>query len=233
MQKRWHYVYVILYPELGYKFYYGSRVTKRKPEDDTHYFGSPKTFGRYNDIYHPEYQAQAVKVILWSAHLPHGKKSTRQLSALEVSYIRAALDELEHLGPDVCLNRNCAGRFALTAAERREIALRSIANGGGFGNMPKARHMRFATLGGHKSHKMGTGVHGISPEKLKEAQKRGHETISKKYAKTYTFVSPEGLPTTFTNLKQFCRERNLNPGHMRSLNVGKLKSHKGWTRYHD
>jgi hypothetical protein len=231
VHKRWHYIYVILYPELGYTFYYGSRVTKRKPEDDKHYFGSPKTFGRYNDIYHSEYQSQALKVILWSAYLPHCKKSMRRLSDIEVGYIRAALDETDYLGPDVCLNRNCAGRILLTPAERREIALRGIANGGGFGNMAKTRHIRFATFGGYKSHKMRAGIHGISPEKLKEAQKRGHKTIAEKYAKTYTFTSPAGIPVTFTNLKQFCRERGLNPGHMRSLNSGKLKSHKGWTKH--
>lgn len=230
MQKRWHYIYVILYPELGYKFYYGSRITKKHPDADIHYFGSPKTFGRYNDVEHPEYQAAALKVILWAAHLPHRKKHARHLSDLEVQYIRSALDDQEHLGPDICLNRNCAGRILLTPAERREVAKKSIANGGGFSNMSKKQHRRFALLGGYKSHAMGAGVHGISPEKLAAAQKRGHATIAARYAKTYTFISPDGKLTTFTNMKQFCREHGLNPGHMRSLNAGRLKSHKGWTK---
>ena len=228
MQKRWHYIYVIIYPELGYCFYYGSRITKRRPDEDIHYFGSPSTFKRYNDIHHAEYQASAFKVILWAAQLPHTKKSARQLSEKEVQYIRTALEDTEHLGPDVCLNRNCAGRIMLTHAERREIGLRSIANGAGFHNMPRPQHLKLASIGGYTSYVMGAGVHGISPEKLAAAQKRGHETIIKKYSKSYTFISPEGKSVTFTNLKQFCRERNLNPGHMRSLNIGKLKSHKGW-----
>jgi hypothetical protein len=230
MQHRWHYIYVILYPELGYKFYYGSRITAKHPEDDVMYFGSSKTFKRYNDINDAEYQITALKVILWAAKLPHCKKNTRQLNELETKLIRDALTNVEHLGPDVCLNRSYAGRPALTPQEQREIGLRVVANGGGFFGMSKRRHMHFAKLGGHKSHAMGAGVHGISKEQLADAQKRGRATIVARYSKTYTFINPAGQSVTFTNLKQFCRDNDLNPGHMRSLNSGRLKTHKGWKK---
>jgi hypothetical protein len=230
MPKRWYYIYVIVYPDLGHKFYYGSRITNKHPDDDIYYFGSSKTFKRYNDINDPEYQTTARKVILWSAFLSHNKTNIRALSELEAQYIRDALENTEHLGPDVCLNRSYNGRIVLTHAEQRAIGLRVVANGGGFFGMSKCRHMQFATMGGYKSYKMGAGVHGISKEKLADAQKRGRETIVERYSKTYTFINPQGKSVTFTNLKQFCRENDLNPGHMRSLNIGKLKSHKGWTR---
>lgn len=231
MQKKWHYIYVIVYPQLGYKFYYGSRITALHPDDDVHYFGSPQTFKRYNDEQHPEYQADALKVILWSARLPRSKKNARELGALEVAYIETALKNVEHLGPDVCLNRNCAGRIVLSPAERKDAIQRSFESGSGFHNMAKKRHIKFATIGGKKSYEMRTGVHGISREKLAEAQKRGQETIAQKYAKTYTFVDPNGVPTTITNLNHFCRNHNLNRAHMRSLHAGRLKSHKGWTKH--
>lgn len=230
MPKRWYYVYVIVYPDLGHKFYYGSRITSKQPDADIRYFGSSKTFKRYNDIHDPEYQATALKVILWAELLPHTKTNTRALSKLETQYIRAALENTEHLGPDVCLNRSYSGRIVLTPAEQREIGLRVVANGGGFFGMSKCRHMRFARMGGHKSYAMGAGVHGLSKEALADAQKRGHATIAARYSKTYTFIDPTGRSVTFKNLKQFCRENDLNPAHMRSLNIGKLKSHKGWTR---
>jgi hypothetical protein len=230
MQHRWHYIYVILYPALGYKFYYGSRITTRHPDADMTYFGSSKTFKRYNDPNHTEYQSCALKVVLWARKLPHCKKNTRLLSALEIQHIRSALENTEHLGPEVCLNRNYGGRFVLTHAERVAAARKSHENGGGFVNMTKRRHMRIATMGGYISLAMGAGVHGISKEKLADAQERGRATIVKKYAKTYTFINPAGESVTFTNLKQFCRDNALNPGHMRSLNSGKLKSHKGWKR---
>lgn len=231
MQKRWHYIYVILYPQLGYKFYYGSRITTRHPDDDIHYFGSPKTFKRYNDVKHSEYQATALKVILWAQFLPRNRKNAQALGALEVQHIDAALKNVEHLGRDVCLNRNSAGIIFLSPEERKEAVQRSFESGSGFHNMEKTRHIKFAIIGGNKSYEMRTGVHGISKEKLAAAQKRGRNTIAKKYAKTYTFTNPNGVPTTITNLNRFCRDNNLNRAHMRSLHAGRLKSHKGWTKH--
>jgi hypothetical protein len=119
MQRRWHYIYVILYPDLGYKFYYGSRITARHPDEDIRYFGSLVTFKHYNDDSHEDYQPHALKVILWAAKLPHCKKSARRLSELETQYIRDALKNSEHLGPEVCLNRNYAGRIVLTPEEHQ------------------------------------------------------------------------------------------------------------------
>lgn len=230
MQKRWYYCYVIVYPSLGYKFYYGSRITKNAPADDHNYFGSSVTFGHYNDPEHSEYQADALKIILWSAHLPRAKKHALALGALEADNIRAALDNREHLGPDICLNRNYGGRIVLTPAEYKAAAEKSRRAGSGFAGMSKKAHKKWARLGGKLSKEMGKGVHGFSPEERRRFGARGGNVIKEKYAKDYTFQAPDGERVEIRNLHAFCRERNLNPGHMRSVNCGRIKSHKGWRK---
>jgi hypothetical protein len=230
MQKRWYYCYVIVYPSLGYKFYYGSRITKNAPADDHDYFGSSVTFSHYNDPEHAEYQADALKIILWAAHLPRAKKHALALGALEAANIRAALDNREHLGPDICLNRNYGGRIVLTPAEYKAAAEKSRQAGSGFAGMSKKAHKKWATLGGHLSKLHGKGVHGLSQEERRRNSVIGGGVVRDKYAKDYTFCDPDGELVAIRNLKAFCRERNLNPGHMRSVNCGRIKSHKGWRK---
>jgi hypothetical protein len=167
---------------LGYRFYYGSRITELHPAEDSKYFGSSITFSRYNDIKHREYQKNALKVILWARKLRYCKKSAKLLSKLEAKYIKTALNNLNYLGPSICLNRNCSGRIILT------------------------------------------------PEELTAAQKRGNAVVAQKYAKTYTLTSPRGKQITFTNLRKFCRENNLDRSALRRVYNGRLKSYKGWTK---
>jgi hypothetical protein len=119
LEFRWHYIYVIVFPELDYKFYYGSRVTHVHPEADN-YWGSPQTFKRYWQRAHPEYQTCAYKIILWQDWLPRTKESSRLLHDREVVLIQSALSNVAHLGPSICLNRAIGGRFCLTATERQE-----------------------------------------------------------------------------------------------------------------
>lgn len=47
-------------------------------------------------------------------------------------------------------------------------------------------------------------------------------------AKSYRFKSPEGNVVDVYNLRKFCRENNLNQGHMCQVANGKIKSSKGW-----
>jgi hypothetical protein len=123
MQKKWHYIYVILYPALGYKFYYGSRVTTNHPEEDLTYFGSSVTFARYSDVNHEEYQPDALKVVLYSFYGKISKHNLRRISAYENRLIKEALTA-SHVGPEVCLNRNIAGRIYATTEERKEWSSR-------------------------------------------------------------------------------------------------------------
>lgn len=206
MRQRWHYLYVIFYPAQNYQCYYGSRISDEHPDDDIGYFGSSITFARYNDPADPDFQPDARKVIIWAEYMPATRKSQRKLARLETNMIKQALAES---GPELCLNRNYAGRIVLSDVE-------------------------FATwgaVGGKRSVELGSGFHGFSPELRQELRKRGNRTISEKYAKIYTFRDPAGLVVTLKNLRAFCRYKDLNPAHMRSVHIGRAKSHKGWTRY--
>jgi len=46
--------------------------------------------------------------------------------------------------------------------------------------------------------------------------------------KCWEVVSPEGEVFTITNIKKFCRDKNLSPSHMSSVSTGRRKQHKGW-----
>lgn len=56
------------------------------------------------------------------------------------------------------------------------------------------------------------------------------DNLVKSHAKNYIFVSPDGVEVEMFNLSEFCRENNLNQGHMCQVNSGNLHSHKGWTK---
>jgi hypothetical protein len=230
MQKRWYYCYVIVYPSLGYKFYYGSRITKNAPAADHNYFGSSVTFRHYNDTQHIEYQADALKIILWADYLPRSKKHAQTLGAAEAKIIKTALHDLEHLGPDICLNRNYAGRIIMSPAEYKAIAERSRQSGSGLLGMSEKTHKKWASIGGKLSKALGKGLHGLSKDEMRKIREKGRRVIAKKYAKEYTFKAPTGDVVTFKNMHKFCRQQNLNPGHMRSVNCGRIKSHKGWRK---
>lgn len=227
MKKKWHYLYVIFYPALDFKCYYGSRISHLHPDEDIDYFGSSVTFAHYNDPTHPEYQENALKVIIWAQKLIASKKNGLALAELEAGMIKQALAES---GPELCLNRNYAGRIVMTPAEQKSAWEKSAQNGSGFVNMSKSKHAKWALMGGLKSLEQGKGIHGMSEEQLQEARAKGNKVISEKYSKTYTFKSPTGELVTFKNLRAFCRENNLQASHMRSLNIGKIRSHKGWRR---
>lgn len=227
MQKRWHYLYVIVYPSLGHKLYYGSRICAVSPDEDSQYFGSSITFAHYNDVTHPEYQPDALKIVLWAKHQSYTKRSAKALSKAEGELIKEALDGQ---GPDVCLNRNIAGRIYMTPEEQQRAVERSQANGGGFVGMTPQERQKWAGAGGKKSAQLKIGVHGMTEEQLQAARAKGQITIKERYAKTYTFCTPYGREVTITNLKEFCRLHHLSDCHMRSLNAGRIKSHKGWRK---
>ena len=61
----------------------------------------------------------------------------------------------------------------------------------------------------------------------------GGENAAKSHTKgnSFTFRNPAGELVTFSNMKKHCREHGLNVGCMYSLRAGKIRWHKGWTRY--
>ena len=66
----------------------------------------------------------------------------------------------------------------------------------------------------------------------KKASKEHIENAAMARSKTYQFLDPNGNPVTIKNLAKYCREHNLNQGHMVGLYRGRygVASHKGYTR---
>ena len=201
MQYFWHYLYVIVYPKRGYKLYYGSRITARHPDDDYGYFGSSTTFACYNDPKHSEYQATAFKIILYAEYARRNKTNARRLSSRETRLIRAA--HKEH-GPELCLNRNVAGRFLLTQAELSAAGKKGVAAKAGF--------------------------MGLTPAKRSAARKRGGATNARNKAKTYKMLTPDNKEKTIHNMRAFCRANSLHSSHMFAVASGRCHTHKGWRR---
>ncbi|UFK26403.1 putative HNH endonuclease [Klebsiella phage vB_KpnP_ZK1] len=50
-------------------------------------------------------------------------------------------------------------------------------------------------------------------------------------AKSYVFLSPEGVSTSVFGLSGFCKDNGLDQAAMHRVSTGKSKSHKGWRRY--
>lgn len=49
-------------------------------------------------------------------------------------------------------------------------------------------------------------------------------------SKSYKVISPDGEVIEFFNLSKFCRDNNLNKGHMHSLLIGKKLQYKGYMK---
>lgn len=52
-------------------------------------------------------------------------------------------------------------------------------------------------------------------------------------AKHYIFISPDGEKIEIYNLTKFCRENQLNRGHMGSVHSGRINHHKKWRKYNE
>ena len=48
-------------------------------------------------------------------------------------------------------------------------------------------------------------------------------------AKSWIITSPDNQIFNVTNLRQFCRDHNLNNGSISDVAAGHRKQHKGWT----
>jgi hypothetical protein len=69
-------------------------------------------------------------------------------------------------------------------------------------------------------------VAGIRYRKCDQPRKLIDKT---KKAKSWTITSPDNVEYAVTNLRQFCREHNLNSGSISDVAAGHRKHHKGWT----
>lgn len=62
-----------------------------------------------------------------------------------------------------------------------------------------------------------------------ENREKARLAIQKANSKDWEVTSPLGVMFMVTNMKQFCREQNLDPGTMSQVARGKQANHKGWT----
>jgi len=205
MQKRWHYTYAIVYPDIAHRVYYGSRITARSPVDDHAYFGSMVTFKKYNTPGHPEYQRNALKVVLKCRYVLANKRNAQALWRAEETLIK---DAMMNDGLKLCLNRNVRGRFILTEAQRKQAYARSLAGGSGFSRMTTAEHSAHSSAGG----------------------KKGGKTRAAQTASVCKLISPAGERITAVNMRQFCKKHGLNRANMRCVTRGTRHQHKGWRK---
>jgi hypothetical protein len=63
-----------------------------------------------------------------------------------------------------------------------------------------------------------------------ETKRRQSEAASKRFYKTYTLLSPEGVVTEITNMREFCRQHGYSDGAMQHVINGRRKSAYGWRK---
>jgi hypothetical protein len=56
--------------------------------------------------------------------------------------------------------------------------------------------------------------------------------MSDSQSKDWNIIDPDGNESIIKNLREFCRNNNLNPGHMVNVAKGKYKQHKGYKCYY-
>ena len=68
----------------------------------------------------------------------------------------------------------------------------------------------------------------LTDKELRERQKLAIEQHPLRYIK-FQITFPDGHTEITNNLRQFCRENNLNSGDMTKVSLGKCKQHKGYS----
>ena len=73
---------------------------------------------------------------------------------------------------------------------------------------------------------------GTQKDNIQDMMKKGRRGTPKR-TKHYKVLSPDGELYEVTNMKEFCKSRNLSPSGMTGMYVGHQgrKQHKGWTKY--
>ena len=87
----------------------------------------------------------------------------------------------------------------------------------------------------NKGLKLPNSIDKNTRKKMREShlgKKRSKETIEKviksRCIKNYKIISPENVEYYTNNVREFCRQNNLNGSNMYNVLNGKQKTHKGW-----
>jgi hypothetical protein len=234
MAQFYYYLYLIKFNDGRY--YIGSRKSKCKPEDDTQYMGSPKTFK------HLWTDSNFTK----TKYIIKEVDSMEELRRIEPKLIKEAWKKD---GKDKCLNRHAAPHFhtdicskagkktyelgkgihAQTPEQKRELGKKVYELGKGIHAQTPEQKREL----GKKVYELGKGIHGITPEERSEFNKKAGKISAEKHAREFTIVSPTGEVIHGRNLKRFADENNVGASHLRKVINGKNKSSKGYTRYNE
>ena len=84
--------------------------------------------------------------------------------------------------------------------------------------------------GGNLSKNMITGDSKLYSSETCSFVSKKDNTV-KARAKHYKFINPDGDLVEIYNLNKFCKDNNLNQGHLCSVSTGKRLQYKGWTKY--
>jgi hypothetical protein len=73
---------------------------------------------------------------------------------------------------------------------------------------------------------------GTQKDNIRDMMNKGRRGNPRRI-KHYKLVSPEGVLYEITNMREFCKDKDLDPGAMTKMHAG-IKgraTHKGWTKY--
>jgi len=72
------------------------------------------------------------------------------------------------------------------------------------------------------------GIFSLSEEEIIKIRRKSAEYAAEKLSKPFRLLSPSGEIEEGINISKFCRENDLDRGHISSVLNGKRKSHKGY-----
>ena len=67
--------------------------------------------------------------------------------------------------------------------------------------------------------------------RLKKVEKKKAEHREKLASRTKVYKSPNGKKVVVNNCAQFCRDNDLHDNTMRLIHTGKVKTHRGWSKW--
>tara|TARA_B100000287_G_scaffold263610_1_gene248056 strand:- start:768 stop:1568 length:801 start_codon:yes stop_codon:yes gene_type:complete len=249
-----YYLYMIKFDD-G-RFYIGSRKSKRLPEKDTGYWGSPVTFKYLWEDTSLSKTKHILKVC--DSHEEMVKLEPKWITEAWKKYGDLCLNRAAgpHIREDVCRKsgldavKNKTGIFDCSPEERRKWSSKAGKVGGkitaenklGPFSFSKEERIKNASkagkVGGKQNYENGVGLKpwydSQSKEELfklhSEAGKKGGAITGKKVAVSYSLISPEGEIFTGRNVSEFCKEHNLKRRMIHRVVMGQRPHHKGWRR---
>ena len=199
--KEYHYVYYS-YEEYG-RGYFGSRTCKCLPEEDVKYFGSfrDKNF------------KPTQKIIL------------KTYTTRDEAYIDEIILQENY---KVVENPHFANRAYQTSTKFSTLGLFPSNE-----TRKKLSQIRKGRVAWNK----GKNVSNETKEKIRQKNKGRKQTEEHKFKKAqsksreFTLIDPYGKIVSGKNVAQFCKDNNLNKGHIFAVIFGKRNHHKGWKMY--